>query len=235
MDKPNTVSREEWIKARKELMDKEKELTRHRDQVSEARRALPWVVVTEDYVFQTTGGEKTLADLFDGKSQLIVQHFMFGPNWEEGCPSCSFLADGYDGINAHLNARDTNLVAVSIGPVDKLQQYKKRMGWSFNWYSSTGTSFNHDYNVSFALDDIEAGNAQYNYQKLERQMEELPGTSIFYKDEKGVIYHTFSVYSRGLDPLSTVYQFLDLTPKGRDEKYLPHPMSWIRRHDVYED
>ena len=235
MHDARTVSREEWIEARKELLVREKELTRLRDRLSEQRRELPWLEVVKDYVFQGPDGEATLADLFDGRSQLIVQHFMFGPEWQEGCPSCSFWADNYDPIIVHLHQRDVSLVSVSRAPIAQLQAYRERMGWSFLWVSSLENDFNFDYHVSFTPEEQESGESYYNYGTARFPSEEAPGFSVFYKGEDGRIFHTYSVYSRGLDPLNSAYQYLDLVPKGRDEEGLPYGMAWLRRHDQYED
>tara|TARA_R110002096_G_scaffold266710_1_gene460362 strand:+ start:155724 stop:156431 length:708 start_codon:yes stop_codon:yes gene_type:complete len=228
------VSREAWTEARKELLVREKELNKKRDELSAARRDLPWVEITDNYMFEGVEGKVTLADLFAGKSQLIIQHFMFGPDWEEGCPSCSYLADSHDGINIHLNQRDINMVVISNGPLDKLVAYKKRMGWAFDWLSSMGTSFNYDFDVSFSEDDHEKGTGVYNYQPLQRPMSELPGFSCFYKDDDGKIYHTYSTFAGGLDPIISADQYMDLTAKGRNESEFDFPMAWIRRHDQYE-
>jgi len=227
------VSRDEWLAARKALLAKEKEFTRQRDQLSAARRELPWVKIDKDYVFDGPNGKERLADLFAGRSQLLVYHFMFGPDWEEGCPSCSFWADNYNGIVVHLNHRDVSLVAISRAPLEKLEQYRKRMGWSFKWMSSLDNDFNRDYHVSFSPE--EKGTAYYNYRAGGFPSSEAPGISVFSKDGKGNIFHTYSCYSRGLDMLNGAYHLLDLVPKGRDEASLPHTMSWLRRHDKYDD
>ena len=228
------VSREEWTEARKALLEKEKQFTRQRDELSQLRRELPWVRVTQEYVFEGTDGRKTLADLFAGRSQLIVYHFMFGPEWEEGCPSCSFWADNFEGIDVHLAHRDATLVAVSRASFEKLDAYRKRMGWTFPWYSSAASDFNFDFGVSFTPGQVEAGSASYNYRQTS-VMDELPGVSVFYRDGKGGVYHTYSTFSRGLDMLNGAYHFMDLLPKGRDEAELPWTMAWLRRHDQYED
>lgn len=225
------VSHNEWIEARKALLAREKEYTRAGDALSAARRSLPWVKVDTDYVFEGPDGEQTLGDLFGGRSQLIVYHFMFGPGWTEGCPSCSLVADHFDGANLHLAHHDVALVAVSRAPWKELQPFKDRMGWQFRWVSSHGNSFNHDYRVSFQPDDIHSGKVDYNYGPQDFDCEEMPGLSVFIKDEDGSIFHTYSTYTRGLDVLIGVHNFLDLTPKGRDEA---HPMSWVRHHDRYE-
>ncbi|MGB2693337.1 MAG: thioredoxin family protein [Thermodesulfobacteriota bacterium] len=234
MNKQNIVSKEEWLKARKELLTKEKEFSKLRDQLSQERRQLPWVKVEKNYVFETTQGKESLSDLFKGKSQLIIYHFMFGPDWEQGCPSCSFLSDSIDGTRIHLNHRDINLIVVSRAKLDKLQAYKKRMGWDFKWVSSFGSDFNFDYNVSFKSDEPNESR-HYNFETAGFLADEGPGVSVFVKDEEGEIFHAYSSYARGLDLLIGTYNYIDLTPKGRDEDALPFTMAWIRRHDQYED
>jgi predicted dithiol-disulfide oxidoreductase (DUF899 family) len=227
------VSQDEWLAARKALLIKEKEFSKARDALSAARRALPWVKVEKNYVFDGPAGKETLADLFGGKSQLIVYHFMLGPGWVQGCPSCSFLADHFDGAVAHLAQRDVTLVGVSRAPLAEIEAYKKRMGWRFKWVSSYGTDFNRDYHVSFSKDEV-AGEVEYNYAKGKFPSEEAPGLSAFIKDETGSVFHTYSSYARGLDILLGTYNFLDMAPKGRDEDALPWSMAWVRRHDEYE-
>jgi predicted dithiol-disulfide oxidoreductase (DUF899 family) len=227
------VSKAEWLTARKDLLTREKEFTRQRDALSAARRQLPMVKVEQDYVFDGPKGKETLSDLFDGRSQLVVYHFMFGPDWQEGCKSCSYLADHFDGMNWHLPHRDVSFVAISRAPLSKLQAYKKRMGWRFKWVSSYGTDFNFDYHVSFTAEDEKKNKAYYNYADDEYINDELPGLSVFYKDDKGDVYHTYSTYARGLDTLVGAYNFLDLVPKGRDEDHLEFTMEWVRRHDDY--
>jgi predicted dithiol-disulfide oxidoreductase (DUF899 family) len=229
------VSADEWLAARRQLLREEKEFTRRRDQLTAARRDLPWVQVQTPYAFDAPSGTATLAELFDGCSQLIVYHFMFGPGWEEGCRSCSFVADHFDGMIAHLNARDVSLVAVSRAPLAELDAFRRRMGWSFDWVSSHGTSFNRDFHVSFTEDEIKGGEVYYNFGMTSFRREEAPGASVFYKDASGDIFHTYSCYGRGLDMLIGAYNFLDLTPKGRDERALVSPMAWIRHHDRYGD
>lgn len=235
MANQNAVTREEWLVARKEHLVKEKEFTRLRDELSKQRRDLPWVKVDKEYVFEGLNGKESLAGLFAGRSQLLVYHFMFGPDWEEGCPSCSFWADNYDGIIQHLNHRDVTMVTVSRAPLDQLQAYRKRMGWGFKWVSSFDNDFNHDYHVSFTEEDLEKGETYYNYSMRKGGGAEAPGISVFYKDENGDVFHTYSSYSRGLDMLNGAYHLLDLVPKGRDEAEFNFPMAWVRRHDVYED
>jgi predicted dithiol-disulfide oxidoreductase (DUF899 family) len=229
------VSREEWLEARKAHLAKEKELTRRRDALSRQRRELPWVKVEKNYVFDGPQGKKTLADLFDGRSQLIVYHFMFGPEWEEGCPSCSFLADHIDGALVHLAHRDVTLLAVSRAPLPRIAAFKKRMGWRFTWVSSYGSDFNYDYHVSFTKDEMAKGTVYYNYDMGAYPSEEAHGTSVFYKDATGDIFHTYSSYARGCEVLLGVYHYLDLVPKGRDEDGLAFSMAWVRHHDRYGD
>jgi predicted dithiol-disulfide oxidoreductase (DUF899 family) len=226
------ASQDEWLAARKALLAKEKEFTKARDQLSAARRALPWVKIDKPYTFDTASGKQSLADLFDGRGQLIIYHFMLGPGWKDGCPSCSFLADHFDGAVAHLAQRDVTLVVVSRAPLAEIEAYKKRMGWKFKWVSSYGDDFNHDFHVSFTKEETEKG-AEYNYAIGKIPSEELPGLSPFIKDG-GAVFHTYSSYARGLDTLVGTYNFLDLAPKGRDEDALPWTMAWVRRHDEYE-
>jgi predicted dithiol-disulfide oxidoreductase (DUF899 family) len=230
---PNQViSREEWLKARLELLTAEKELTRQRDALTRRRMAMPWERVEKSYQFEGPNGAVSLADLFDGRSQLIVYHFMLGPDWEEGCKSCSFWADNFDGIPIHLNHRDVTLTAVSRAHLARIEAYRKRMGWSFPWVSSYGSDFNYDFRVSFTEEQLAAGKVDYNYGLVEGY-EELPGVSVFYKDEKGEVFHTYSCYARGIDMVNGTYQFLDLVPKGRDEVGFESTMEWVRRHDQY--
>src|SRR2546427_6488044 len=229
------VSEAEWLKARKKLLAKEKKFTRLRDQLSGERRNLPWVKVDKRYVFDGPKGKETLADLFDGRSQLIVYHFMFGPGWEEGCPNCSFVSDHIDGAVAHLAQRDVTLLAVSRAPLRQIEAFKKRMGWRFTWASSYGNDFNFDYHVSFTKEEIAKGAVDYNFGLREFPSEEAPGISVFYKDEHGDVFHTYSAYARGLDLLVGAYNYLDLAPKGRDEGALAFTMAWVRHHDRYGD
>ncbi len=225
------VSQREWLAARKALLAKEKEFTKARDELSKQRRDLPWVKVEKNYVSHGPGGKETLADLFGGKSQLIVYHFMLGPDWKAGCPSCSYLADHFDGAAIHLVQRDVSFVVVSRAPFVEIEAYQKRMGWKFKWVSSYGTDFNHDFGVSFTKEEM-AGEVDYNYAKGKFPSEEAPGLSAFIKDG-GAVFHTYSAYARGLDMLVGAYNFLDLAPKGRDEDALPWSMAWVRRHDEY--
>jgi predicted dithiol-disulfide oxidoreductase (DUF899 family) len=233
MEKHEVVSREKWIAAREQLLAKEKEFTRLRDQLSERRRALPWERVEKDYVFEGPKGKETLAQVFDGRSQLVVYHFMFAPEAEVPCKSCSFWADNFNGIIAHLNQRDVTFVAISRAPLPKLQAFAKRLGWSFTWLSSGGNDFNYDYNVSFRPGDAGKGGASYNYRPTETTMADLPGISVFSRDAEGQVFHTYSCYARGLDMMNTAYHYLDLVPKGRDETELPHTMSWVKFRDLY--
>jgi predicted dithiol-disulfide oxidoreductase (DUF899 family) len=229
------VSREEWLAARKAHLAREKEFTRARDELTRQRRELPWVKVDKAYVFDGPDGKETLADLFDGRGQLIVYHFMFGPGWEQGCPSCSFVADHMDGALVHLAHRDVTLLAVSRAPLREIEAFRQRMGWRFKWVSSHGNDFNRDYHVSFSKDDMASGKVYYNYENEAFPSEEAPGASVFYKDANGDIFHTYSTYARGLDILVGTYNYLDLVPKGRDEAGLPWTMAWLRHHDRYAD
>lgn len=229
-----TVSRDEWLAARQALLAKEKEFTKQRDAISAARRALPWVKVEKDYVFDGPDGKETLADLFDGRGQLIVYHFMLGPGWDEGCKSCSFWADNYQGAVAHLAARDVALVAVSRAPLAEIEAFRRRMGWSFPWVSSHGSSFNYDFGVSFTPEQRKGEAPNYNFGTLHFGGDEAPGLSVFARGDDGAVYHSYSTYSRGLDMFNGTYQMLDLVPKGRDEDGLDYPMAWVRHHDRYE-
>jgi predicted dithiol-disulfide oxidoreductase (DUF899 family) len=232
--KGKVVSPAEWLAARKEFLKKEREFTHRRDELSRLRRHLPWEKVEKDYTFEGPHGRETLADLFDGRNQLIVYHFMFGPGWKEGCQSCSYLSDSFDPAAVHLAQRDTTLAVVSRATVPEIEAFKKRMGWRFHWVSSFGTDFNYDYQVSQNKEEAATGKAYYNYELGEFPSEERPGLTVFYKNN-GEIFHTYSAYARGLDILVPTYNFLDLTPKGRDEDALPHPMAWVRHHDRYSD
>jgi predicted dithiol-disulfide oxidoreductase (DUF899 family) len=232
---PAVASRQEWTEARIALLSREKELTRLRDEVAAQRRSLPWVAVEKPYRFDTGKGPATLADLFDGRGQLAVYHFMFGADWQEGCPSCSFWLDSLDGIAEHLRHRDVTLVAVSRAPLGRIQEYRTRMGWTLPWVSSAASDFNLDYGVSFTAEQ-QAGTAEavYNYRPVASPGDEHPGMSVFARDGAGTVYHTYSCYSRGLDPINSGYQVLDLVPRGRDEDGLPWTMAWLRRHDAYD-
>ena len=222
------VSEEEWVAARQDLLKKEKELTRAMDAVSRQRRELPWVRVTKDYVFEGPNGKVTLAELFGNNDQLIVYHFMYAPGWEEGCVGCSFLSDHIDGANLHLKHRDVSLVVVSRAPYEEFQAYKKRMGWKFNWVSSAGSDFNYDYHASYTRQELDSGEVFHNFTWQKLKSEDQPGTSVFYKNEKGEIFHTYSSYERGGDILLGAHNYLDLTPKGRGEDF------WWKRHDEYD-
>ncbi len=225
---------DQWLAARRALLAHEKELTRLRDQIASERRALPWVRIEKNYVFDTPEGRRTLAELFEGRRQLLVQHFMLGPGWEQGCPSCSFMADHTDGMNVHLAQRDVTMLAVSRAPLAEIERFRQRMGWQFNWVSSHGSDFNFDFGVSFTPDQKARGELAYNYGTQPVQSEELPGISVFYQDEGGEIFRTYSTYGRGVEAMMGTYDMLDLTPKGRDEEGLSFPMEWVRHHDRYE-
>jgi predicted dithiol-disulfide oxidoreductase (DUF899 family) len=228
------VSQERWLAERKALLAHEKELTRLRDQIARERRALPWVRIEKDYAFDTTEGRRTLAELFAGRRQLVVQHFMFGPDWTEGCRSCSFMADHTDGMTAHLAQRDIGFVAVSRGPLAELQRFRRRMGWQFTWVSSAGGEFNHDFHVSFTPQEQARGEVHYNYTTQPFVSEELPGLSVFVRDDAGTVFHTYSTFGRGVESMMGTYQLIDLTPRGRDEQDVPNKMHWLRHHDRYE-
>ncbi|MCE7070420.1 MULTISPECIES: DUF899 domain-containing protein [Dyadobacter] len=232
-DNHHIVSQEKWIEARKHLLKKEKELTRLNDELARQRRQLPWVEVNKHYIFESEQGRKTLSDLFDGKSQLIIYHFMFAPGDKEGCPGCSFLADHIDGANLHLAHHDISVVVVSRAPLQELLPFKHRMEWKFEWVSSFGSDFNYDYFVSFTQEQLNNGSIYYNYEDLKHDDgTESPGTSVFFKDKSGKIYHTYSSYARGGDILVGAHNFLDITPKGRNEE---GAMDWMRHHDKYDD
>ncbi len=235
MEHHKVVSREQWTEARKALLTREKEFTRLRDQLSRERRDLPWVRVEKPYVFAGPDGNETLPELFAGRSQLIVYHFMFDPTWDAGCKSCSFWADNFNGIVVHLEHRDVSMVAVSRAPYEKLAAYQKRMGWDFRWLSSFGCDFNRDYDVSHTPEELAQKEAYYNYTRQKPYASEAPGISVFYKDANGTVFHTYSCYARGLDMLNGAYHYLDLVPKGRDEDSLPFHTDWLRRHDEYRD
>jgi predicted dithiol-disulfide oxidoreductase (DUF899 family) len=229
------VSPKEWNESRKELLRKEKEFTQLRDELSRRRRELPWEKVEGEYVFDGAQGKVTLGELFGGRSQLIVYHFMFAPGWEAGCPSCSYLADHFAGSLVHLANRDVTLAVVSRAPLAEIEAFRKRMGWEFRWVSSFGNQFNRDYHVSFTKDEMASCRVSYNYDVVEFPSEEAPGASVFYKNEGGEIFHTYSTYARGLDLLVGAYNFLDLVPKGRDEDGLAFTMAWVRHHDKYAE
>lgn len=231
--KAKVGTRDEWLLARRELLEREKELTRLRDELARQRRRLPWVRAEDAYTLETEAGTKTLGELFEGRSQLIVYHFMFGPDWTEGCPVCSFWADGFDRAIVHLNQRDITMVCVSRAPLGRLQAYKRRMGWGFPWVSSLRSDFNFDFGVSFTQEE-QANGAEYNFRPADNPGEERAGLSVFALQD-GVVYRTYSCYARGLDAVNGAYQLLDLAPRGRDEDHLPSPMAWVRRHDEYAD
>lgn len=232
----NIVSDEEWLAARTELLAREKEFNQLRDQLTAQRQQMPWRKVEKDYRFDTAGGARSLADLFADRKQLLVYHFMFGPDWEEGCPSCSFWADNYNGIDVHLAHRDTTLLAISNTSLDNINEYETRMGWTFDWVSSLGSDFNRDFGVTFTEEEMRKGEMQYNYQTTNFPASEGPGISVFSRDESNTVFHTYSTYARGLDMLNGAYHLLDLTPIGRNEKGDDkHNMYWLRRRDQYED
>ena len=225
------VAHSQWLMRRKELLAKEKAFTKLRDELTEARRGLPWEAVTKTYTFEGEHGKATLADLFQGRSQLIVYHFMFAPDWEAGCPHCSHWADSFDGVIVHLNQRDVSMVAISRAPYAKLAAYRKRMGWSFTLLSSSGLDFNFDYGVSFTPEALASKTVTYNYAEQAAGPSEREGISVFVKDSEGKLFHTYSAFARGIDLMSTDYNYLDLVPKGRDEG--GNGPFWVRRHDEY--
>ena len=226
----NIVTRDKWLTKRKALLQRERELTHLRDEIARERQALPWVRVEKDYVFDTPQGPRRLADLFEGRGQLVVQHFMLGPGWEEGCPSCSYMADHTDPMVPHLAQRDITFLAISRAPLAEIERFKRRMGWGFTWVSSNGNDFNFDYNVSFTPEDKARGQVIYNYARGPWEWEELPGISVFVRDEPGAVYHTYSTYRRGVEAMMGTYSLIDLTPKGRDEEEVGG-MGWVRHHD----
>ena len=227
------VSRDHWIAARKALLARERELTHLRDQIARERRALPWVRIEKDYVFDAPEGRRTLASLFEGRRQLIVQHFILGPGWAQGCPSCSYMADHVDGMSVHLAHRDVSFVAVSRAPLAEIERFRERMGWRFKWLSSNANDFNVDFGVSFTPEQQARNEVTYNYATQPFQSEELPGISVFYKDEAGDVFHTYSTYRRGVEVMMGTYNLLDLTPAGRGERNVPYKMEWVRHHDRY--
>jgi predicted dithiol-disulfide oxidoreductase (DUF899 family) len=235
-NKHAVVSHDAWIEARKALLKKEKEFTRLRDQLNQQRRELPWEKVEKQYVFDGPDGKESLADLFDGKSQLIVWHFMFGSDWKEGCSHCSFWADTFNGNIVHLRQRDTTMIAIAQAPLKKIESFKKRMGWSFKWVSSAKTDFNFDFQASVRPEELKAGKVYYNYRQIAPFSDQLHGASAFCRDDRGDVFHTYSTYARGVDMLNGTYQYLDLTAKGRDEDWsADHPSGWVRHHDKYGD
>lgn len=231
--KNQIVSHQEWLERRKAFLEKEKQFTQTRAALAQERQALPWEKIEKTYIFRDAEGDVSLADLFDGRRQLVVYHFMFGPDWEQGCPSCSYLADHFEPTVIHLNQRDVTLVAISRTSTETIHAFKSRMGWTFPWVSSLNTDFNQDFHVSFSDDEVASGEVAYNYTRQPFPSTEAPGVSVFYKDDNDTLFHTYSCYARGLDPFITTYQYLDLVPKGRDEDDLDHTMSWVRHHDRY--
>jgi predicted dithiol-disulfide oxidoreductase (DUF899 family) len=227
------VSQSEWLAARKTLLAKEKAFTKAREALAAQRRDLPWVKIDKPYVFDGPNGRETLADLFAGKSQLIVYHFMLAPGWGEGCKSCSYVADHFDGAIPHLAQRDVTMLAISRAPLAEIDAYKKRMGWKFKWVSSSGNDFNYDFKVSFPDDEV-GKEGIYNFGTTKVYGDEMPGISVFIRNKAGEVFRTYSTYARGLDNIVGTYQLLDLVPKGRDEDALPFTMSWVKRHDEYE-
>jgi predicted dithiol-disulfide oxidoreductase (DUF899 family) len=225
------VTRDQWISARNKLLAKEKAHLRDGDKLAAARRALPWEAVTKEYVFEGPEGQQTLSELFAGRSQLVVYHFMFHPDWDAGCPHCSHWADSFDTPTVHLNARDVTMIAVSRAPYDKIAAYQRRMGWTFKWVSSYGNDFNFDFNVSFSAAEMKKRKALYNFTLQDPAAPEREGLSVFYKDAKGRVYRTYSTYARGIEPINVDYHVLDLVPKGRDER--GRGPYWVRRHDEY--
>jgi predicted dithiol-disulfide oxidoreductase (DUF899 family) len=233
METRKVVSHEEWLRARLELLAAEKEFTRQRDALTRRRMAMPWERVGKNYVFDTLAGRRTLPELFDGRRQLLVQHFMLGPGWEQGCKSCSYMADHSDGANVHLAQRDITLVAVSRAPLPEIERFRRRMGWKFKWVSSHGSDFNYDLGVSFTPEEVAKGQVDYNYGRWSFAHEELPGISVFYKSDAGEVFHTYSTYGRGVEVMMGAYHLMDLTPKGRDEDHQKYTMEWVRHHDRY--
>lgn len=231
---PRIVDAAQWQEERATLLAREKALTRLHDEVAAARRALPWRRMAADYVFDTSEGPRSLSDLFGGRRQLLVQHFMFGPGWEQGCPSCSYMADHVDGMNIHLAHRDIAFVAVSRAPLADILRFRERMGWKFDWVSSHGSRFNHDFGVSFTPEELAAGEVFYNYRKGYFPAEEAPGISVFCKDDAGAVFHTYSTFGRGVEVMMGAYALMDLTPRGRDERDTFYKMEWVRHHDRYE-
>ena len=225
------VSRDEWLAARRDFLKAEKEVTHLRDKLAQERLALPWVRIEKEYVFDTPEGPRTLADLFEGRSQLLVQHFMFAPGWKEGCPSCSFMADHTDGMNRHLAHHDVTMIAVSRAPLGDIERYRQRMGWQFRWVSSNGSPFNYDFRVSFTPGEVASGHIDYNFGQWDEIGEEWPGVSAFFKDETGAVFRTYSTFGRGVEVMMGTYAMLDLMPKGRNED---EGMDWVRRHDRYK-
>jgi predicted dithiol-disulfide oxidoreductase (DUF899 family) len=227
------VSADRWVAERTALLAREKELMRLQDELARERRALPWVRIEKDYVFDTPEGRRSLADLFAGRRQLLVQHFMLGPGWAQGCPSCSFMADHTDGMNVHLAQRDITMLAISRAPMAEIERFRQRMGWQFAWVSSHGSDFNHDFGVSFTPEELARGEVDYNYGKRPFPAEEAPGISVFCKNDAGEVFHTYSTYGRGVEVMMGAYHLIDLTPLGRSERDVPNKMEWVRHHDRY--
>ncbi|HXA30156.1 MAG TPA: thioredoxin family protein [Candidatus Angelobacter sp.] len=229
------VSAEEWLEARRAHLAREKEFSRQHDRLLEERRALPWVRIDKRYEFDTSAGRRSLAELFGDKTQLVVYHFMFDPEWDEGCPHCSFWADNFDGIPVHLAQRDAQFVVVSRAPLEKIEAFKARMGWSFDWVSSYGSDFNFDFGVAFTPEEVDAGSAVYNFSSAQTWPGEREGISVFHKDADGTVFRTYAAHARGIDIVNGAYQFLDMTPRGRDEAGHDNPQFWVRHHDRYGD
>jgi predicted dithiol-disulfide oxidoreductase (DUF899 family) len=229
-----TVSREKWLEARRDLLAAEKDLTRRSDDVARLRRQMPWVKIDKEYVFDGPDGRETLADLFDGRRQLMVQHFMFMPGAEHVCASCSFMADHTDGMTVHLAHRDVTFVAISRATFPEIERFRRRMGWQFKWLSSNANSFNYDFRVSFTPEEVAKGTLPYNYGTWPHAFEEWPGISVFTKDDAGDVFHTYSTYGRGVEVMMGTYRLLDLTPEGRQERDTFYKMEWLRHHDRYE-
>jgi predicted dithiol-disulfide oxidoreductase (DUF899 family) len=234
INQPNVTTPEKWLTARLALLHEEKEFTRQRDRLARRRRELPWVKLTKEYTFDSPRGRVTLADLFEDRSQLMIQHFMLGSGWEEGCKSCSFMMDHFNPSIPHLNARDVSFAAISHAPLAEIMPFKQRMGWDVTWVSSAGTDFNFDFHVSFTEEELARGKVEYNYTQREFPYEEAPGISVFTRDADGSLYHTYSTYGRGVEVVMATYDLLDLVPKGRDEDGLEYGMEWVRHHDRYE-
>jgi predicted dithiol-disulfide oxidoreductase (DUF899 family) len=228
------VPREQWLAARLALLAREKALSREHDELARQRRALPWVRVDKDYVFDTPQGPRRLDQLFGGRRQLLLQHFMFAPGWAEGCKSCSFMADHHDGMLPHLAQRDVALVVVSRAPLAQIQAFRRRMGWGFDWVSSLGSDFNRDFGVSFTPEEMASGAVPYNFRRQPFPQEEAPGISVFVRDDAGAVFHTYSCYGRGVEVMMGTYALLDLLPRGRGEEGLAYGMAWLRHHDRYE-
>lgn len=229
-----TATREEWLAERRALLSQEKELTHLRDRIAAQRRALPWVRLEKNYLFNTSNGKRSLAELFDGRHQLLVQHFMLAPGWEQGCPSCSFMADHTEGMLVHLAHRDVTLMAVSRAPLPEIERFRQRMGWRFHWVSSHESDFNYDFRVGFTPEEVARGNLDYNYGGWPYSQDEWPGISVFYKNDDGQIFHTYSTHGRGVEVMMGTYNLLDLVPRRRDEKDVENKMEWLRHHDRYE-